>query len=87
MIAQTRPATLEDLAATPDDGRIYELIDGEIVVSAPPTFRHQLVSQLMNGYLFDWVREHGMGLALAAPADVVLAQGNSLQPDLLMYRG
>lgn len=82
MVAVTRPATLADLAATPDDGRIYEIIDGEIVVAAAPTFRHQLVSQLMNSYLFDWVRGHDAGLVLAAPADVVLATGQTLQPDL-----
>lgn len=83
MVAQTRPATLEDLAATPDDGRTYELIDGEIVVSAAPTFRHQFVSQLMNAHLFDWFREHAIGLVAAAPLDVVLATGQTLQPDLL----
>ncbi len=83
MVAQTHPATLENLAATPDDGRTHELIDGEIVVSAARTFGHQLVSQLMNGHLFDWVREHGTGLALAAPTDVVLDNIQVLQPDLL----
>lgn len=29
MVARTRPATLADLDATPDDGRIYELLDGK----------------------------------------------------------
>ena len=83
MVAQRRLATLEDLAATPDDGRIYELIDGEIVVAAAPTLRHELVSQLMNACLFGWAREHEAGLVLTAPVDVVLATGQSLQPDLL----
>ncbi len=86
MVAQTKPATLEDLAATPDDGRIYEIIDGAIVVSAAPTFRHQIVSQLMNAHLFDWVRGHDAGLVLAAPADVVLTTGQTLQPDLFYIR-
>ena len=83
MVAQTRPATLEDLAATPDDGRIYELIDGEIVVSAAPTFRHGLVSQLMNRSFLNWISEHEVGLVLTAPVDVVLGEGQALQPDLL----
>ncbi len=83
MVAQTRPATLEDLAATPDDGRIYELIDGEIVVSAAPTFRHELVSQLMNRSFLNWISEHEVGLVLTAPVDVVLGEGQALQPDLL----
>lgn len=83
MVAQTRPATLEDLAATPDDGRTYEIIDGEIVVSAAPTFRHQLVSQLMNRSFLNWIGEHEVGLVLTAPVDVVLNTGQTFQPDLL----
>ena len=83
MVAHTRPATLEDLAATPDDGRTYEIIDGEIVVSAAPTFRHQLVLQLLNTQLLEWVRVREAGLVLPAPTDVVLSGGQALQPDLL----
>lgn len=83
MVTQTRPATLADLDATPDDGRIHEMIDGEIVVSAAPTFRHELVSQQMNSLLLDWNRGHRAGLVLTAPTDVVLAEGQVFQPDLL----
>ncbi|WP_219996132.1 Uma2 family endonuclease [Nocardioides humi] len=39
-----RPATRADLDAMPDDGRRYELVEGEIVVSAAPAPRHQYIS-------------------------------------------
>ena len=84
MVAQTKPATLEDLAATPDDGRIYELLNGEIVVSAAPTFRHQLTLQVLNRSLDGWTRDRGVGTALMAPTDVVLDDGTALQPDLFI---
>ncbi|CAA9568038.1 MAG: hypothetical protein AVDCRST_MAG33-2242 [uncultured Thermomicrobiales bacterium] len=83
MVAQTRPATLEDLAATPDDGRIYELLNGEIVVSAAPTWKHQVVLQMLNRSIDGWVVQHGTGIALTAPVDIVLDAENVLQPDLL----
>ncbi len=84
MIVQTKPATLEDLAATPDDGRIYELLNGEIVVSAAPTFRHQLVLQVLYQSLYGWTQEHDGAIAMIAPTDVVLNGANALQPDLFV---
>jgi len=36
-----RPFTVEDLEATPDDGRRYELIDGMLLVSPAPAWPHQ----------------------------------------------
>jgi Uma2 family endonuclease len=38
-----RPLTVDDLDLTPDDGSKYELDDGVLVVSPPPTLGHQLV--------------------------------------------
>ncbi len=84
MVAQTKPATLEDLTATPDDGRIYELLNGEIIVSAAPTFRHQLVLQVLYQSLYGWTQEHDGGIAMIAPTDVVLNDANALQPDLFV---
>jgi Uma2 family endonuclease len=36
-----RPFTVDDLEFMPDDGNVYELIDGVLFVSPPPGRRHQ----------------------------------------------
>lgn len=35
--------TLEDLARLPDDGRRYEIVDGQLMMSPQPSLRHQAV--------------------------------------------
>jgi hypothetical protein len=37
------PFTSRDLDAFPDDGKRYEIIDGELYVSGHPNYYHQLV--------------------------------------------
>jgi Uma2 family endonuclease len=83
MVARTQPATLADLDATPDDGQIYELLDGEIIVSAAPTWKHQIVSQMLNRLIDGWVVQNETGIALTAPVDIVLNEADALQPDLI----
>lgn len=83
MVVQTRSATLADLDATPDDGRTYELLNGEIVVSAAPTWKHQIVSRMLDRLIDGWVVENETGIALTAPVDIVLSETDALQPDLI----
>ena len=85
MVAQTRPATLADLDKTPDDGQIYELLNGKIVVSPAPTPRHQDTLQALNRLLDRWVIDHDLGTVMLAPTDVVLDEKNAIQPDLFFY--
>lgn len=45
------PWTEEDLADLPEDGQRYELVEGALVVSPPPSGAHQLVSRNLTGLL------------------------------------
>lgn len=82
MVTVQRRSTLEDLAKTPNDGRRYELIDGEIVVAAAPTWMHQRTSRAIFLLLDGWVESHRLGAVQYAPFDAVLAPGTTVRPDV-----
>jgi Uma2 family endonuclease len=75
--------TYEDLVGTPEDGRRYEVLDGELVVTPAPLPRHQR----NTGNLFRIVDRHvqasDLGVLYFAPVDVILDTTNVVQPDLV----
>jgi len=73
--------TYRDYAALPDDGRLYEVLDGELFVTPAPGTRHQIISMQLSAQLHAHVTAHRLGLILAAPADVILADTSIVQPD------
>ncbi len=79
-----RPFTAEDLANVPDDGRRYEVVGGELIVSPSPSQRHQVVSANLHFQLKRYLQSTNTGLALAAPFDVHLGEHDIVQPDLLV---
>jgi Uma2 family endonuclease len=75
--------TYRDYAALPDDGRRYEILDGELSVTAAPNPRHQLTLGDLYDVVRRHVKEHGLGLVFFAPIDVILADTTIAQPDLV----
>jgi Uma2 family endonuclease len=73
-----------DLEQWPEDGRRYELYDGEVYVVPSPLPLHQVVSANLHLVLTKYVREHG-GVVLYAPLDIVLTEYDVVQPDLLLF--
>ena len=73
-----------DLERWPDDGRRYELYDGEVFVIPSPILLHQIVAGRLHLALNDYVCEHG-GIVLFAPLDIVLTEYDVVQPDLLLF--
>jgi Uma2 family endonuclease len=74
-----------ELCQWPDDGRRYELYDGEVIVVPSPLPRHQLVAVRITGLLLEYAEASG-GLALAAPLDIVLTAYDVVQPDVVFFR-
>ena len=74
--------TYELLQQMPDDGKRYELIDGDIYVSPSPIPRHQR-TVLNLGILTRRLEERGYGQGFIAPLDIVFDQYNVAEPDAL----
>ncbi|MBL8960400.1 MAG: Uma2 family endonuclease [Gemmatimonadetes bacterium] len=83
MPAPTTEWTLEMLHALPDDGKRYELVDGELLVSPSPSRPHQRVVMEFTLALAPWARAHGLELC-AAPAEIAFTPARAVQPDLFV---
>lgn len=77
-----RPLTRADLDTMPEDGHRYELIDGTLIVSPAPMYRHQLAHIRFIEILLPAVPVDCQ--LLSAPFDVALADDTVIQPDLLI---
>jgi Uma2 family endonuclease len=76
--------TVEQLATLPDDGKRYEIIDGELYVTPSPAYRHQYAVLELAAALQDYLKPLGAGVALAAPADVEFDRRTVVEPDVLV---
>ena len=83
MSTATRLTTYDDLAAMPDDGKRYELIEGVLVELTSPLRVHALLARWLFRLLDREASTKGLGEVYFAPVDVVLSPTNVLQPDLL----
>lgn len=81
-VPATRPFTVDDLEAMPDDGRRYELIDGMLIVSPAPSLVHQVCAVGLWRAL-DRRRPKGF-VIVPAPFDFRTSTDTLFQPDLLV---
>lgn len=73
-----------DLVQAPEDGRRYELYDGEVQVVPSPLPRHQFVSRRVALLFESYAAAHG-GTFLATPIDIVFTEYDVLMPDLVFF--
>ncbi len=74
--------TYEDLLHTPDDGKRYEVLEGELVVSLAPKVKHPRIVKRLQRLLMR-AEDAGHGEGFPAPLDVVLSPRDVVEPDLL----
>jgi Uma2 family endonuclease len=70
--------------ALPDDGKRYEVIDGELFVTPSPALRHQDAVYEMATRLGPYVKAHSLGRVIVSPADVTFPDGSPVQPDVFV---
>ena len=80
--------TYEDYALLPDDGKRYEVIRGELYMSAAPRPLHQRVITRLSYFLEGFLENSDIGIAFVAPIDVILPDkiGDPVQPDIVVMR-
>lgn len=76
--------TVADWEALPEDGKRYEIIDGELFVTPAPAWDHQRVVGLVYRRLADYVDAARIGEAMISPADIEFADDTVVQPDVFI---
>ena len=84
MPAQETWWTLEMVRTLPDDGNRYEVLDGYLLVSPAPSYRHQIAVHLLYEILAPYTRSHRIGRTLMSPADIELSPTRMVQPDVFV---
>jgi len=80
----TTKLTYHDYLLLPDDGKRYEILDGELFVTPSPVPRHQLVVGRFLHHLITYLEVHPIGTVFTAPCDVVLSDTDIVEPDLIL---
>ena len=74
--------TSSDLELLPDNGKRYEIVDGELYVSKQPDMQHQIVCSRLVTFLNMWSIETGLGEAIGEPG-LVFADDDDVVPDVI----
>jgi Uma2 family endonuclease len=78
----TLPWTSQDLEMLPDNGKHYEIIDGELYVSIQPHYYHQRACGLLFKLLDNWSEQTEAGEANLAPG-LIFAEDDDVAPDVI----
>jgi len=81
-----QPMTYDEYCLRPDDGKRYQVIEGELFVSPAPRTTHQDILLGLAALLRTHVKAHDLGKVYIAPTDVLLGPTTVVQPDILFIR-
>ena len=85
MAATKERWTADMLRALPDDGKRYEIVHGELLVTPAPSFAHQRALTRLLVLLAAHLASTGGAEVLSAPADIELEPDSVVQPDLFVF--
>lgn len=79
--------TYEDWLHLPDDGFRYEVLNGELHMTPPPTIAHQNATTKLARRIGSFAERSGAGIVLASPVGVRLpGHPVPVQPDVIFIR-
>jgi len=76
--------TYSDWLRFPEDGRLYEIVGGELFVNPPPGIRHQRVSRNLEIAIATHLENTKAGEVFDAPIGVRLSEEDVPEPDLVV---
>ncbi len=80
----TKPRfTPADLESFPDDGKRYEIIDGELYVSTQPHLYHQFVCNQVAFKLQEWSQRTGDASRAVGAPGLIFADDDDVAPDVV----
>ena len=74
--------TSADLEVMPDNGKRYEVIAGELLVSKSPTFHHQFACGQIHTFLNIWSMETKLGIVNSGTG-IIFADDDDVIPDVV----
>jgi Uma2 family endonuclease len=74
--------TTADLALFPDNGRRYEIIDGELFMSKQPHWHHEETIAAIIAQLYAWSERSGLGRVSPTPG-IVFGDVDNVIPDVV----
>ena len=83
LVPESIQLNYHDYCALPDDGKRYEILDGDLQVSPSPKPIHQRVVFRLSRLLALHIDRLGLGEVFVAPLDVVLTDADVVQPDIV----
>lgn len=84
MPGPTTKLTYQDYILLPEDGKRYEIVDGDLYMTPAPLTRHQVLVGCLLHLFMTYLEAHPIGAVFCAPCDVVLSDVDVVQPDLLL---
>jgi len=76
--------TADLVRALPDDGRRYEVVRGELLVTPAPRAWHQEIVARLFEEVRGYLRRESVGHALLSPADISWSDDTLVQPDVFV---
>jgi Uma2 family endonuclease len=72
----------QDLELLPDNGNIYEIIDGDLYMTRSPHWKHQTAIGRIHTELDNWSLKTGLGRAIITPG-IIFSDTNNVIPDVV----